>query len=77
MLIDSFKTKLTIIHALKAMLNNIINSFFFYLANLIKTLKQVNTKEFLKNIIFILRNNKMSYLSKIPKCVSSLFRLSL
>ena len=29
MLIDSLKTKLTIIHALKAMLNNIINSFFF------------------------------------------------
>ena len=27
MLIDSLKTKLTIIHALKAMLNNIINSF--------------------------------------------------
>ena len=77
MLIDSLKTKLTIIHALKAMLNNIINNFFFLLSFLIKTLKQVNTKEFLKNIIFILRNNKMSYLSKIPKCVSSLFRLSL
>ena len=43
MLIDSLKTKLTIIHPLKAMLNNIINIFFFYLANLIKTLKQVNT----------------------------------
>ena len=27
MLIDSLKTKLTIIHALKAMLNNIINIF--------------------------------------------------
>ncbi len=39
MLIDSLKTKLTIIHALKAMLNNITNNFFFSTKLLNKNIK--------------------------------------